>query len=168
MVMSTTTLKNELLNLPDTFSEVEAINNWTAAYSNYIVESSCGGVSPLAPTLVSAESAMATAMVGLSVSGQGATKLVAGIAAYWGVLSVAASTVWVLVPPLTTITVLPTGVLGQPAFVSALTSVFASNIAGVVDKDPAVEAVASVIHTQSQGGVALQSTTPSPTPQPIT
>ena len=162
MVMSAATLATELKNLTlfDTESAAAAaLAGVFATYSKHALAGAAGTV--LAPGLSACPAAMEAALSGMSALGQGASKIQAGIIAYWGAITPV--TAWVTCTGVTP----PPGLSG---LATALSSVFASNISGAVTKDQAYDAIAGAIHTiNASGGIAVFPVPPGGIgPQPIT
>ena len=170
-MMTASTLANALDDLGNVDNEAAVLNSWAASYTAYMMESLVNGISPLNSSLfASCETAMKSAMVGISASGAGGAKIVAGVKAYWGAVALAFATIWILVPPLITFSVLPTGVLtpgAELAFQGNLEAVFLSNTSGSLSRVDAYAAIASIIHSNSSGAMVIQSTVPTTTTWPV-
>lgn len=105
------------------------------------------------------KAAMKAALAGMSVPSVGAAKIQAGVSAFWATLAAPASAYFTGATAITP----PPGLAGLAA---TLTSVFAANTAGAVDKTTALNNVATAIHAANAGGIA---TFPTPVgPQTIT
>jgi hypothetical protein len=155
MAMSQNTLKSEFTGMGLYGTEVDAIDAWTLAWSKYFEDAETNGIPVEVTALLSAESAMRSALVGMSQFGQGAAKIQAGIIAWWGAIAAAPITFFpgaILVTP-------PPGLGGIAA---ALAVVFASNIAGSVSKEDAYSAIAGALHPLNLGGTATFPGAPPP------
>jgi hypothetical protein len=160
MALVQATLATELEAMVHTDTEAAAISNFATAFDNYFQGASVLGT-PVTGSTAAAKAAMIGAMTGLSTTG--AAAITAGITAYWGVITPAVATIWVLVPPLVSATPPPT----LAAITAALTATFTANKDASLSLSASAAAVAANIHTNQLGGIAIQSTLPSPTPQPI-
>ena len=157
MALSSVTLYNELLaNVSNTISETDAITAWATAFDNYFQEATAGAL-PVVPGSTSVVGGpldlMKLGLVGMSVAGAGAAKIVNGITQYWAGLTLPAvvATVFVAVPAALAITPPALGTLQ-----SALESAFATNMATSATKEDALNAVATAINTvQILGGQAV-------------
>jgi hypothetical protein len=164
MALSAATLSMALQDLPPTGDEELAVARLSIAFGDYFREATVSGL-PLVPAAISPGlDAMQAALVGMSLSGAGASKFAAGVAAFWTALLGLPTSLWitapiVLVPP--TITP-PTGLAALSA---ALSSVFASNVAGRLSSADCCDAIADAIHTACAGATVLGSVPPaSPAP----
>lgn len=145
MAMSASTLATQLQNLTPTSVEATANQRFADAWAIYFAASAANGV-PYS-TNAAHKSAMISAMAGSSAPNAGATKIQAGIVAWWAsVLSTFAVTysgaIALVVPPLTT------------GIAALLTPVLASNTAGSLSLSAACTQVANVLHTNNLGGTA--------------
>ena len=162
MAMNLTTLENELKAMALYSTEAAAVTAWADAFAAYFEGDGVteGAESNLvyivAAAIPAAKAAMAAGLVGMSVSGQGAAKIAAGITAFWGALvpAVAWPTTTLITPPLL-----------LAGLAVALNAVFAANRSGALSKNDSMDAIAAVINTNNQGGTA---TWPIIGPQPIT
>jgi hypothetical protein len=147
MAMSANTLATELKNLALYDTELAAANAWADAFDVYFKEAIAGTVGQvLAAGLTNCKSAMVSALSGMSQTSQGATKIQAGIAAYWSAIIPASA--WsgcTLVTPPPTLSNL----------IAALQATFTSNTSPTQTKDAAMQAIADTIHgINSSGGAA--------------
>ena len=158
MALSEATLATELKALPLFNTEATAIQAWANAFSTYFGDAASNGVTIAPAAIPAAKAAMIAQLSGMSGADQGATKIGAGIVAFWGGLVPA--TAW----PTTTVIIPPALLAG---LISLLQAVFDANAAGAVSKETAMDNIAAVLHTNNQGGTA---TWPIPGPgiQPIT
>jgi len=143
MTLSANTLATELkaLSLYDT--EAAAITAWAGAFGTYFQGAQSNAVVIVSGSIAVAETAMIGAATGLA-TGAG-TALQAGITAFWGALVPAIA--W----PTTTV-ITPPGLLAGMG--AALDAVFASNMAGALDKNTCMTNIANIIHANVQGGTA--------------
>ncbi len=140
-----------LINMEPVSTETEAIDTFAAAFSTYFGDASVSGVNVNPGSLAPAETAMKSALVGLSVPSASATIIQAGITAFWSTIVGSAAVVWTVVPAIVSAT--PPALLSGIA--AGLTSVFASNLASQLELDLAAQNVATVIHNAQTGGTAL-------------
>ena len=161
MTLSSSTLADALESLTPTALESQVITRLVAAFSDYFGEATVSGA-PVTGSLSGPEFAMATALIGVTAFNQGATKLAAGVTAYWGAV-VPAST-WVV----------PGSVLGAltpppglPGLAATLAATFASNTSTGVTLEQAAANVAANIHTASTGAIVAATTGRFPTPFPV-
>jgi len=155
MVMTINKLKSELMGLDLYDNEPDAINAWSTAWKNYFLDAAANGI-PVVPSIVDVGVvAMKPAMVGLSMTG--AASLQAGIVAFWGALVPAAFATCITITP-------PPAITGIAA---ALLPVFYANVAGSLSKDACCLSVATVLHTNNLGGIAIFPALPTPLPFPI-
>jgi len=170
-MMTAATLANILDNLGPVDNEPDVLYNWAIAYTAYMMESAVGGISPAdASVFAACETAMKAAMVGISTTGLAASKIVAGVKAYWNAIAPAFATIWITAPPLVSFTSIPTGVLtsgAELAFTNNLIAVFTANTTGELSAVDAYAAVASVIHGNSSGAMVVQGPVPPGTPLPV-
>ena len=164
MALSASVLSTELQSMTPTGSEATAIARLSSAFDVYFRQATVNGV-PLVPAAISPGlAAMQAALVGMNLSGAGAAKLAAGVAAFWTAQLGLATSLWitapiVLVPPI----VAPAALSGLSA---ALSSVFASNVSGGLSAAACCDAIAAAIHTACTGAVVQGSTPPAP-PAPL-
>ena len=157
--MLTTTLAVELENnMAIVDNESDAINNLSAAWEAYFYDASVGGISVNPGSLAAATSAMKTALVGMASNGANAIQL--GVTAFWSIVATAAPTIWTTVPPCTA--AMPPPTLG--AIGATLNSVFASNVAGELDKTACMNAIAAALHPLNLGGICTIPSPGAPTP----
>lgn len=144
MALAQITLYNELMALGLYDTEIDAINVWADAWSNYFAQAQANA--PILPgCLPAAKSALKGAMTGFATNA--ASALQAGITAWWGSLSAAPATTFaacVIIAP-------PAGLTGLAA---SLTAVFSANVAAKNDKSTAFNAIATVLHAATLGGMA--------------
>lgn len=158
MALSSDTLSTELRDLVPTDSEATAISRLVASYAIYFEGATVAGASLVVDSTAAGEAAMGAAMVGISAANQGATKLAAGVSAFWTAQLALPTSMWVtapivLVPPIT-----PPG--GLATLSAALTAVFASNTSSGLSLEDACDAIAAVIHSASTGATVLGSVPP--------
>lgn len=156
MAMSAATLSTQLQALTPTLLEATAITRLVTAWKTYFAASLAGAVAYV-PNAAH-DSAMASALVGMSAPGAGAAKIQAGIVAWWGSVVATGPATY----PSATAVVAPVLITGIAAL---LTPVFASNTAGALSLVASCNAVATVLHTNNLGGIA---TLPPAVPTPIT
>lgn len=149
-------LATELESLIPVETEAEVINNLATAWENYFSNASVAGVATVPGTLTTATTAMKSALVGISGDGQGASKLQAGIIAFWGVVVPAVTTIWVVVPPLISAISPPS----LSTIAASLTPVFLANKNSGLDLAASALAVANVLHPLQLGGTVTQTGAP--------
>jgi hypothetical protein len=163
MPLTPAALSAELQNMPLVDIDADAVNNMADAFTNYFYDASVAGITCTAGSLDAAKAAMVSAMLS-GWAANAAAALQAGCLAFWGVVSPAAATIWITVPPVISSTPAP-GVAGLAA---ALAPVFAANVAAELDTVPACDAIAAAWHPTNLGGIAIQQLPPAPpTPVPI-
>jgi hypothetical protein len=140
MALSATTLTDELISNIDNFNtEAEAIAAWATAFDNYWIAATANAV-PVSPGSTSgAKTAMQGAMVGMSTTNMGATKIANGISDYWTALNTSPALVFA-----TCVAIAPPA--GLSTLQTALEGVFLSNTTAVSTKEAALGAIAGVIH----------------------
>lgn len=143
MTMAAATLSNQLQAISGA-DEAAAITSWVLAWQTYFAASVSNGSNPFIPN-VGARNAMAAALAGFSVSGQGPTKVQAGIVAWWGALSASPGTYYSGVSSVTP----PSGITNIAA---NLPAIFTSNKNGALSSSAACGTVAASIHTSNSGG----------------
>lgn len=155
MALSQSTLATELESQIPEGAEAAAISNFADLYASY-TEAAAALTPLLAAGVALGKAAMPAAMTGMSVSGAGAGKIVAGIQAFWvGVAGgLAASFVGA-----TAITPPP-----HSGLLAALQPVFDSNTSGSRSLADSAAAVAVVMHAQAIIGGTVTTTGPTVTP----
>jgi len=161
MPLTSAALSSELQNIPLVDNNVDAVANMADAFTNYFYDASVAGIACTAGTLNAAKSAMIAAMTP-GWAADAAMALQVGCLAFWGVVTPAAATLWITVPPVISATLPP----GVAALAAALTPVFAANVAGELDTAPACDAIAAAWHSTNLGGIAIQQLPPAP-PAPV-
>lgn len=161
MTMSASTLADAFLAMPAVETEAEAIAEFVDAWETYFSEATVNGIAINSGSLSGALSSMSGAMTGLSTTG--ALSMAAGIVAFWGTVSTSVASIWTLAPVLVSATP-PPGV----ATIATLISVtgIASTV-GALSAVDATTAMASTIHTPNLGGIAIDTTVPTPIGWPI-
>ena len=159
-MLSTATLKSGLEALEATGDEAVAIQRLAIAYEDYMNDAMSNGLSVLPGSmLLTPFNNMKTAMVGIGDfnTTAAATKLAAGLTAFWAAMSAAPATIFTgataITPPVTLATV-GTGI--QAAF--------DANVAAGKGLSDAAQALADAISVGSLGGTA---TFPGPIVSPI-
>lgn len=151
MAFSSATLSTQLQGISGA-TEGAAITSWTAAWAAYFAGAVAGSGPGVAftsdPTAITnARNAMATAMTGLSSSGQGDDKVQAGIEAWWTHIAASPGTYFSGASAIAA----PAGLSGIAA---ALVSIFSTNTAPGVTTAQACDAIAAELHTRNAGGTA--------------
>lgn len=183
MAMSADTLASELEALDPVADEAPVIENLRNAWDLYFAESTVKGISPIVtpydpgPPEVPrstpydvALDAFAGALTGISTGTtavQGATYLVNAMVAFWGALAPLVPTVWVTVPPLATLTTIPTGLLAPPTVIAALAPVFTANTVAALSKPDCMSAIAAILHANNTGATVTDTTVPTPLILPV-
>ena len=166
MALVQSTLASGLASMTPTLNEGDAISAFVSAFESYWNGATVSGAALVAGSIDAGLSAMQGAMAGLSASGQGASKIAAGVSAFWTAQALLATSMWVtapivLVPPITP----PPGLGGLQA---SLESAFTSNLASEADLATAAGSIAAAIHTANSGGLVPGSVPPAaPAPIPI-
>ena len=157
MALLPATLADELIaNLDNFTTEPEAAAAWADSFDTYF-QSAMAGALPVAPLVTAgAKANMQSALSGMSADSAGSTSIVAGITAYWLALAATAATLFVAVPPATSITPPP----GLSSLKSALDVNFLANSTGMVAKEAAITLIATTIHLTQVGGIAVFPPTP--------
>lgn len=164
MALDQSVLASELAALVETLDELEAAENLSKAWDNYFQGATVAGIPVVPGTTEPARLLMKAALAGMSVPGAGPALYVASLAAYWGGISAAAAVIWVKAPPLVSATPPP----GLATLLAALLPVFVANVVGGLSKVDATLAIATVQHPAAGlGGIAVDSTTPTPLTFPI-
>lgn len=160
MALSSSGLSSGLQNIgfPDTHAA--AGQAWADKYADY----AANALSPMGGAVGSLAAAKATlaSALGAAFASQNPASVVAafanGLTAFW------------LTPPVVFAGAPPgavTAVGGTAALGPALTSVFASNIAGKLSKQACADAIAAVIHTFTLTVIVTHPVTPTPVVGPI-
>jgi len=92
MALLQTTLAAELLNLIPTDSEATGIQTFTNAYGDYAAAATANAVVLSPAGIALGKAAMSAALVGISASGVGLTKIPAAIIAFWTAIAGSAAT----------------------------------------------------------------------------
>lgn len=163
MALDKDTLASNLESMTPVGTEAKGNANFADAFTDYFYGAEVKAVPVVDGTLAGANSAMKAAMVGIN-SGGGWGSLVAGISAFWSFLSANAVIVWVVVPPIASITPPP----GISTLAAALAVTGQANIAGQKSLSDSVAAIAADIHAATLGGLAVDTTAPTPISNPIT
>lgn len=146
------TLGAGLANMAAVDNEPEAIDNFVNAWESYFTGATVA-VIPVTPgSLSGALTAMRGSMIGLSLPNNAAVAIQSGIVAFWGVVAVAAVSIWLTFPVPPTAATPPPSNVGIAAAVSAA---FASNFASEVSLSAAANNIATAIHSTQLGGIAL-------------
>lgn len=154
MALAAATLGTELEAMVPADSEATGINNFATAFENYFSNSTCNGVSVTPGSLTACTTALKAAMVG--VSSAGASKIAAGIVAFWGVVATSAPSIWVLAPVLVSATP-PTEMAGLTAAIQAAGN---ANIAAESSLEDSALNIANAIHPLMLGGLGVVITPP--------
>jgi hypothetical protein len=168
MALSAATLSTELQALTPIGSEPTAIARLSSAFDAYFREATVGGV-PLVPaTIAPGLAALQAALVGMSLTSAGAPQLAAAVTAFWTAQLALSTSMWITAP----VTLVPPTITPPAGLVylsAALSSVFASNVAGGLSLGACCDAIAGAIHTACSGATVLGSVPPaSPAPLVIT
>jgi hypothetical protein len=132
-------LKTELASLALTLNESDSITTLVNAYGTYATDAQTSVTNiPILPAgIVLGKAAMSPALVGMSVSGQGATKLQSAITAFWVAAAIPVSftgSTGVVPPAISTLS-------------SLLVPTFVTNTSGSKNKTDSIAAFATDIHT---------------------
>lgn len=148
---------------PPTVIESEVIDILAARFLDFFLDSTVAGSPALPAPLAAAELAFRAAAVGLSQTGQSASRVQAAISAFWTAALAVAPTVWITIPPIVPGSATPPPGLGGVS--AALSSVFAVNLASDADLPTAsANAAAAVMPTQLGATVTLAPPPPGGTP----
>lgn len=156
MALSQTTIEDGLNGMGLYSVESQAAEALANVYDGYFLEATANGVPITAGSTDTAKAAFQSALVGMSEGG-GAAKIGSAVSDYWSAIVLAASSVF---SGCTAITPPPN--LGLIS--AAISLVFAQNIAEFASKSVCSGRIASVLHTNSQNGLA---TFPGPLTVPI-
>jgi hypothetical protein len=151
-MLTESTLKTELENLTPTGDEALARSRFSAAWASYFSQAGIAGTPCAEGSLTPAQSAMETAMVGMSGSGQGATKIQAGVVAFWVQVALQGATVW----PGTIAPYTPPPTLSS--LTGLLLTAFSVNCTGSRSLGDSVGEMATVLH--NNGGLGGSGTVP--------
>jgi len=163
MAMVAATLQAGLMDMANVDNELEAIDNFVSAWSDFAYESDIGGVPATPGTMDAALATMKGAMTGMNTAGS--TAIQAGIQAFWTAVIPLAVTVWPQAPPNVLTVLAPLPLLSGIA--ASLDGVFAANTAGELDKNAATTAIAGAIHPLQLGGIATITPPPPAPPFPL-
>jgi hypothetical protein len=148
MAFSSATLSTQLQAISGS-TEAAARVSWSGAWATYFAGAVAGAV-PFTtnPThIATARAAMEAAMVGLSVSGQGAAKIQAGIIAWWDALVANAANYFAGASSITK----PSGLT---SIASNMGPILTSNKNTAASASVACGAIAAQIHADNGGGSA--------------
>lgn len=167
MALSSPTLASGLTALLPTTSESDAIGRIVDAWEAYFDQSQLGLVTAVHGSYAAALSAMRSAMAGLSAANAGATKIQAGLIAFWTTVAPLAATVWPQTPPpVTTPPATPPPTLSGVA--AALQAQWTVDIAAQASLSTGASNTAAILHTNAGlGGICVITTPPAtavPTP----
>lgn len=150
MTMSQATLKAELIAMDLYGTESAAIEAWAEAFTTYFEDAESEDTQ--VPVIVAALRAgggpkdqMKSSMSGMSGSGQGATKITAGITSFWSPMISAPGTYFAGATAMTA----PPGLAGLTA---TLEATFDTNTSTKASEDDAMDAIATDIHGANAGG----------------
>ncbi len=157
MSMSVATLRTELEAIQPSAEESDAISALVAAYATY-AEDAVAGPKLSAAGKALGQTAMATALIGMSEPGAGITKIPEGLQRFWmavaGGLATSFSGATAIIPP------------SFAGFAVPWAALMVTNTDSGRSQPEAVEAIADLIHTHStlDGTVTF----PGPVTTPIT
>jgi hypothetical protein len=157
MAMVKNTLATQLQNMSPAALEATAITNLVNAYGTYAAGAAAGAV-PITPAGVNlGKAAMQAALVGMSASGAGVTKIPAAIVQFWvavagGLAASFAGAIAIVPPP-------------NAGLAALLDATFPANMTGNKTLVQATDAIATNMHAQAivEGTVTL----PGPVVTPI-
>ena len=157
MAMVKNTLATQLQNLAPASAEATAITNLVNAYGTYASAAAAGAV-PITPAGVNlGKAAMQAALVGMSASGAGITKIPAAVIQFWvgvaGGLATSFPGATAIVPP------------PNAGLAALLAATFPANTSGNKTLAQAADAIATNMHAQAIIGGTV--TFPGPVVQPI-
>lgn len=151
--MSAAVLSTQLQAIADGVSESAAIDAWVEAWFEYFKTCDQDIGSGIEYNVFQdhpeIHANMAAAMTGLSVSGQAAAKIQAGIIAWWDTIDADPGNY--LHPSTGAITPPP----GLTDIASDLSSIFAANTSGALSKSAACDAIADSLHANNYSGFLL-------------
>lgn len=160
MALNQDTLRAQLVAMPNVDNEPAARANMASAFDVYFRGASVAPVMAASAALTPARTAMQAALVGLSVPGNGATAIQAGIVAYWGAVVASAAVIWVHSPPVLSVTPPPS----LSTLASVLAPLFTSLTAAKLSKAECCAQLAAAIHTLQLGGQAAVGPPPATIP----
>ena len=147
-----------MFNSPPVATEAEAIEALASGFTDFFADSAVSGSPAVLASLAGAEASFRAAAVGLSSSGQSASRIQAAISAFWATAMASAPTIWVTVPVILPGTgVVPAGLTGIAA---ALSASFAANMAANSDASTAADAIAAAIFPFQIGATVTLSPPP--------
>lgn len=157
MVMSSSTLASQLLNLVPMATEVTAITVLVDAYGVFASDAAAGAATITAAGVELGKAAMQAALVGVSSPGAGSAVLTAAVQAFWVAVAGGLATSFpaataIIPPPHTGLQVL-------------LDATFAANVTAKANLSDATQAVATDLYSQAIIGGTV--TFPGPAVSPI-
>lgn len=146
MPLQAAKLAAELEAIEPSGDDATAARDWANAFITYLVDMSTNGIPAIPSPIDATKSIMEASLTGMSLAGLTPLRFQAAVAAVWGILAPAASSIW---PGAVAITP-PTGNAGIAA---AMLAVAPINVVGNLSKKDSVRALAEAIHTtQITGG----------------
>lgn len=155
--MSESNLADAIEDLPNTLSEAAAITALVDAYSELVENAQAGAQTLTGAGLALGQVAMAAALVGMSASGQGLTKIPAGVVAFWAAVATGLATSFA---GATAITPPP-----HATFAAAFAALMAQNVIDEATRAEAAASLASLMYTEATTGGTV--TYPGPVVSPI-
>lgn len=162
MAMSISSLSDALFeHVLNNITEAEAIKGWADAFAIYFSDAEAGGIPVTSDLVIAAKVAMSSAMVGLSLPGEGSDRIQSGITAFWTAATAATpgffpGTIQPATPP-----------PNLSLIAGAIDTVALNNTAPLLTGQQALDALATSIHPFNLGGITTRPGAP-PVPVPIT
>ncbi len=157
MSMSEGDLADAIEDLGDTLSEAVAIAALVDAYSELAEGATAGAQTLTGAGLALGQAAMSAALVGMSATGQGFTKIPAGVSAFWvavaGGLATSFAGATAITPP------------PHATFAAAFATLMAQNLIDEVTRAEAAASLASLMYDEATTGGTV--TYPGPVVSPI-
>lgn len=154
--MSRSTLADELLNLDPVPTEAEAVQTLADAYATFAAGATAGPSTITAAGVALGKAAMSAALVGMSASGSGASRLTAGVQAFWaavaGGLATSFAGALAIVPP------------PHAGINTLLEDAFDLNTSTAASKEVATSRIADAFYAQAIVGGAVTFAGPSVSP----
>ena len=143
---------------PPVATEAAAIDFMAQQFVAFFLDATVVAVPALPAPLAGPEAQLRAGLVGMSVAGQAAVRMQAGITAFWTAAMLVAPTIWVTVPVILPASgVIPPGLGGLAA---SLSGVFASNTASKADLATASSALGAAIYAAQLGATVTLSPPP--------
>jgi hypothetical protein len=161
MSLSQSKLATELESMTPTMDTDDSADNFVGAWEQYFLDSTVGGATVEDGTISPALESMRAAFIASIEAGPAA--IGNSIAAFWTALSGIAATVWITAPVLASVTPPP----NLASITAACAAAGTANIAGSLSLVDSCESMAEAIHINNIGGIAIDTTAPTPASIPV-